>query len=97
MEPDCVGRDRGIALVRHRLAFDQSKGAQRCHRLVEALVREPGGERFAEFLARFLNRNSGIGSGASTAAWTISGSAAGWSFADSSIASANVFATVRPS
>jgi hypothetical protein len=37
-------------------------------------------------------------SGASSAAWTIKGSAAGWSFAASSIASANVFATdlLRP-
>jgi hypothetical protein len=36
-------------------------------------------------------------SGANSAAWTIIGSAAGWTFAASSMASAKVFATVKPS
>ena len=51
---------------------------------------------YAVHKATLLSR-SRIGSGASSAAWTISGSAAGWSLAALSIARAKVFATVRPS
>ena len=97
VQADAVGRDRRLALVRDRLAVDQRKGAQRRHRFVEAVIGERRGQRLAELLAPSENRKSGIGSGASSAAWTISGSAAGWSFAASSMASAKVFATVRPS
>ena len=52
MQPDRVGRDRRLALVRDRLAVDQREGAQRRHRLVEAVAGERRGERLAEFLPR---------------------------------------------
>ena len=52
MQADAVGRDRRIALVRDCLAIDQREGAQRRHRLVEAVVGERRRERLAEFFAR---------------------------------------------
>ena len=97
VEADSVGRDRRIALVRDRFAVDQREGAQRRHGFVETVAGERRRQRLAEFFPRLGKQNSGIGSGASSAAWTISGSAAGWSLAASSMASAKVFATVSRS
>ena len=52
MQADGVGRDRRVALVHDRLAVDQREGAQRRHRLVEAVVGERGRQRLAEFFPR---------------------------------------------
>ena len=52
MQPDRVGRDRRIALVRDRLAVDEREGAQRRDRLVEAVAGEQRRERLAELFAR---------------------------------------------
>ena len=70
----------------------RAKARNAATRLVEPVVGESE-RRAARRIspAPSENRNSGIGSGASSAAWMISGSAAGCSLAASSMASAKVF------
>ncbi len=96
MQADRVSRSLRLTLILDRRAVDESKRAQRSHGLIKTVASQSRSERLAKFFAS-LGKHCGIGSGASSDAWTISGSAAGCSFAASSIASANVFATVSPS
>ena len=95
MQADRLRHDRRVALVVDCLAIHQAKArsAATASSSPSSTSNEDNGS--SNLSRPSKNRNSGIGSGASSAAWTISGSAAGWSFAASSMASAKVFATVQ--
>jgi hypothetical protein len=54
VEPDCIGRDRRIAILHYLVALHQGKDAQRRNGLIQTFVRKRRGERIAKMFARLL-------------------------------------------